>query len=186
MLRRLVLAAIAAGVILCAWDAGADQSVHRIGVLRSSGNPESTRIWLDGLRKHGSVNGANLQIDYRYYQGRNEQIPALAAELVASRPEVIVALGSPAAAAMHAAAPTIPLVFVNVRDPIALGLVETMARPGGHATGFATMSPEGFMGKTIRLLREVAPSALQIAQLINSSNSGPGAFWLTIPKSSDC
>jgi putative tryptophan/tyrosine transport system substrate-binding protein len=147
MLRRAVLAVTAAGLVLLASVAGADEPVHRIGVLGNVENPETMRIWLAGLREHGWVDGVNLQIEYRRYRGRTEVIPTLAAELVAFRPEVIVTVASPAAAAVHAAAPTIPLVFISVGDPIALGLVENLARPGGHATGFATLSPEGFMGK---------------------------------------
>jgi len=81
MLRRLVLAAIAAGVTLCASDAGADQSVHRIGVLYGGFPADTTKAWLQGLRERGWVVGGNLQIEYRYFHGRYEKIPALAAEL---------------------------------------------------------------------------------------------------------
>jgi putative ABC transport system substrate-binding protein len=85
------------------------------------------RAWLEGLRERGYVVGRNLQIEHRYSQGRNEQLPALAAELIAFGPEVIVASTTPPAVAVHAAAPTIPLVFVNV---VAVGLVESLAHPG--------------------------------------------------------
>jgi putative ABC transport system substrate-binding protein len=165
-LRYVALVAVA-GLVLFASGAGADEPVHRIGVLT---NFRISEIWLEGLREHGWVDGGNLHIEYRYYRGQNEQLPALAAELAASRPEVIVAQASPAAAAIHAAAPTVPLVFLNVGDPIALGLVESLAHPGGHASGFATLSPEGFMGKTIQLLKELVPRASRIAQFINPSN----------------
>jgi len=169
MFCRFALA-VAATLALSISASGAEEPVHRIGVLGNVENPEATRIWLDGLRERGWVEGTNLRIEYRRYQGRNEQIPALAAELVAFRPEVIVTVASPAAAAIHAAAPTIPLVFVSVGDPIALGLVDGLAHPGGHATGFATLSPEGFMGKTIQLLKQMVPGASRIAQFINPSN----------------
>ncbi len=91
MLRRLMLAAMAAGLVLFASDAGADEPVHRVGVLVATENPERTQALLEGLRERGYVVGRNLQIEYRYSQGRTEQIPALVAELVAFGPEVIVA-----------------------------------------------------------------------------------------------
>jgi ABC-type uncharacterized transport system substrate-binding protein len=117
-----------------------------------------------------NVAGRNLQIEYRYSQGRNEQIPALVAELVALGPEVIVASDSPYAVAVHANAPTVPLVFIAVTDPVALGLVDSLARPGDNVTGFATLVPEDFPGKQLQLLRELVPQAQRIAWLINPTN----------------
>jgi putative ABC transport system substrate-binding protein len=169
MFCRFALA-VAATLALSISAAGAEEPVHRIGVLGNVENPEATRVWLDGLREHGWVDRTNLRIEYRRYQGRSEQIPALVAELVASRPEVIVAIGPRPAVAIHAAAPTIPLVFRNLADPVALGLVESFARPGGHATGFTTVSLEGFTGKSIQLLKELVPRASQIAILVNPTN----------------
>jgi putative tryptophan/tyrosine transport system substrate-binding protein len=114
--------------------------------------------------------GRNLQVEYRYSQSRTEQIPALAAELVAFGPEVIVAFNPQNVVAVHAAAPTIPLVFVNVADPVALGLVESLAHPGGNVTGFATLVPEGFVGKQLQFLKTLVPQASRIAVLINPTN----------------
>src|SRR5882672_4213945 len=137
------LAVIAASLILFASQARGQQPVHRIGVLEGTEDPENSQAFLEGLRERGYVVGRNLQIEYRYSQGRTEQIPALVAELVALGPEVIVANAPPNAVAVHAAAPTIPLVFVGVGDPVAIGLVESLAHPGGNVTGFAGMVPEG-------------------------------------------
>src|SRR5882724_9420704 len=137
MRRHRALAVIAASLMLFASQAGGQQPVHRIGVLMATESPEQTQALLEGLRERGYVVGRNLQIEYRYSQGRTEQIPALVAELVALGPEVIVASAPPNAVAVHAAAPTIPLVFISVGDPVALGLVDSLARPGGNATGFA-------------------------------------------------
>jgi putative ABC transport system substrate-binding protein len=167
MLRRLLLAALAAG--LFAWDAGAEP-VHRIGVLMATETPERTQALLEELGERGYVVGRNLQIEYRYSQGRNEQIPALLAELVAFGPEVIVANGTPNAVAVHAGAPTIPLVFVDVGDPVAVGLVESLAHPSGNVTGFSTVVPEGFVGKQLQFLKAVVPQASRIAVLINPTN----------------
>jgi putative tryptophan/tyrosine transport system substrate-binding protein len=113
--------------------------------------------------------GGNLQIEYRYSQGRTDRIPALVAELVALDPEVIVA-GGPSAVAVHATAPTIPLVFMNVADPVGLGLVENLAHPGGNVTGFATTVPEGLVEKQLQLLKAIVPQASRIAVLINPTN----------------
>ncbi len=130
------------------------------------------QTWLEGLHERGYVVGRNLQIEYRYSQVGAEQIPALVAELVAFGPEVIVAQSTPNAVAVHAAAPTIPLVFVNVGDPVALGLVESLAHPGGNATGLANLVPEGFLGKQLQLLKAIVPQASRIAVLVNPTNPG--------------
>jgi putative tryptophan/tyrosine transport system substrate-binding protein len=114
--------------------------------------------------------GQNLQIEYRYSQARTEQIPALVAELVALGPEIIVANGTPNAIAVRAGAPTIPLVFVAVGDPVAVGLVENLAHPGGNLTGLANVVPEGFVGKQLEFLHAVVPQASRIAVLINPTN----------------
>ena len=119
MRRHRALAVIAASLILFASQARGQQPVHRIGVLWNTENPEMTQALLEGLRERGYVVGQNFQIEYRYSQARTEQIPALVAELVAFGPEVIVAATTQNAVAVHAAAPTIPLVFVGVGDPVA-------------------------------------------------------------------
>src|SRR5437773_6603439 len=118
MRRHRTLAVIAASLLLFASQAGGQQPVHRVGVLAAFEYPENTQALLEGLRERGYVVGRNLQIEHRYSQGRNEQLPALVAELVAFGPEIIVAQTTPNAVAVHAAAPNIPLVFVNVGDPV--------------------------------------------------------------------
>jgi putative ABC transport system substrate-binding protein len=170
MLRHRALAATAASLMLFASQAGGQERVHRVGVLAQSEIPEQTEAWPRGLREHGWVVGRNLQIEYRDYYDRPELIPALAAELDALRPDVIVTSGPLPALAVHSAAPVIPLVFLVVADPIALGLVDSLARPGGSATGMATNVPEGFVGKKLQLLKELVPRASRIAVLINPMN----------------
>jgi putative tryptophan/tyrosine transport system substrate-binding protein len=151
-------------------EAEGQQPVHLIGVLAATESPENTQALLEGLRERGYVVGGNLQIEYRYSQGRNEQIPALVAELVAFGPEVIVANGTPNAVAVPAGAPTIPLIFVAVGDPVAVGLVESLAHPSGNVTGFSTVVPEGFVGKQLQFLKALVPQASRIAVLINPTN----------------
>jgi putative tryptophan/tyrosine transport system substrate-binding protein len=166
---RLMLAA-AAALVLSESAAGADEPVHRIGVLAVTEETGAMQVLLEGLRERGYVVGRNLQIEHLYSQGRNEQIPALVAELVAFVPEVIVAEAPQNALAVHAAAPSVPLVFIAVADPIALRLVESLARPGGNVTGFATLVPEGFVGKQLQWLKDLVPQASRIAVLINPTN----------------
>jgi putative ABC transport system substrate-binding protein len=170
MRRHRALSVIAASLMLFASQARGQQPVHRIGVLTSSETPEMMQAWLEGLRERGYVVGRNLQIEYRYSQAQTERIPALLAELIAFGPEVIVAQASQNVVAAHAAAPAVPLVFLSVADPVALGLVESLAHPGGNVTGFATLVPEGFVGKQLQFLKDVIPQASRIAVLINPTN----------------
>src|SRR5205823_12114050 len=124
------LAVIAACLILFSSQARGQQPVHRVGVLSNTENPEGTQALLEGLGERGYVVGRNLQVEYRYNQAQTERIPALVAELVAFGPEVIVAAAPQNAVAVRAAAPTVPLVFIAVADPVALGLVESLAHTG--------------------------------------------------------
>jgi len=140
------------------------------------------QAWLEGLRERGYVVGRNLQVEYRYSQAQTERIPALVAELVALGPEVIVTAGPQNTVGVHAVAPTIPLVFVAVADPVALGLVESLAHPGGNVTGFATLVPEGFIGKQLQLLKELVPRASRIAVLLNPKNPMHPRFLPDLPE----
>jgi putative tryptophan/tyrosine transport system substrate-binding protein len=167
MRRYGAVVAIATILLLVASQAGGQQAVHRIGYLGGTRVPELMQTWLEGLRARGYVEGQNVQIEYRWYQGRYDQIPALLAELVAFGPEVLVTSTSNAAVAVHTAAPAIPLVFFGVSDPVGLGLVESLAHPGGNATGLAALVPEGHTGKQLQLLKEFAPQASRIAVLVD-------------------
>jgi putative tryptophan/tyrosine transport system substrate-binding protein len=169
MWRHRSLAVIAASLILITSQAWGQQSIHRVGVLASTELHESTQAFVKELRERGYVVGRDLQIDYRYFKGRTEQIPALLAELVAFGPEVIVTSTSDSAVVIHAAASTIPMVILNVADPVALGLVQSLAHPGGNVTGFATFVPEGIIGKHLQFLKELVPQASRIAVLVNTT-----------------
>jgi len=161
---------MAASLILFASQAGAEERIRRIGVLWGGApSPENMTAWHDGLRERGYVEGRNLNIEYRVPKGSAE-VSAAAAELAALGPEIIVAAGPTSALAVKAAAPTIPLVFVVVADPVGLGLVESLGHPGGSATGVAGIVPEGFTGKSLQLLKELVPRASRIAVLMNPLN----------------
>jgi len=123
-----------------------------------------------GLRDLGWIEGRNLIVDVRGAEGRVERLPALVAELLDAKPNVIVAVSPQPARAARNATSTIPTIFVAVADPVALGLVTNLARPGGNITGLTTVVPGAFMGKLLALLREAVPAASHIAVLWSSKN----------------
>jgi putative tryptophan/tyrosine transport system substrate-binding protein len=168
--RHHALPIIAAILLQFGSQAEGQQAVHRIGVLETMEVPQSKEALLAGLSERGYALGQNLQIEYRYSQARTEQIPALVAELAAFGPEVIVAANPQNVVAVHAAAPTIPLLFIAVADPVALGLAESLAHPGGNVTGFATIVPQDFTGRQLQFLKDLIPQASRIAMLANPTN----------------
>ena len=123
-----------------------------------------------GLRELGWVEGGNVVVDVRGAEGQADRLPALVAELLAAKPDIIVAVGPQPARAAKNATSTIPIVFVAVADPIALGLVTNLARPDENVTGLTTLVPGGFMGKMLGLLKEAVPTASRIAVLWSSKN----------------
>jgi putative ABC transport system substrate-binding protein len=125
--------------------------------------------WRQGLSDTGYVEGQNVAIEYRWAEGRYDRLPALAAELVGLKIDVIVAGSIPAALAAKNATATIPIVFTNVSDPVGAGLVASLARPGGNLTGFGAITVE-LMPKRLELLSELVPQAGVMALLVNPNN----------------
>jgi putative ABC transport system substrate-binding protein len=128
------------------------------------------RAFQQGLGEAGYVEGRNTTVEYRWADDQNEKLPTLAADLVRRQVNVIVAAAStPAALAAKAATATIPIVFLLGSDPVAAGLIDNLARPGGNVTGVTSMNME--LGpKRLELLRELLPSANVIALLVNPTN----------------
>ena len=123
------------------------------------------------MRALGYVEGKNLVIEARYARGANERLPALAAELVALKPDIIVTAPTPPTQAAMKATSSIPIVFVGAADPVATGLVVSLARPGKNATGFSIITAE--LGpKWIELMRELVPGAKRIAHLTDTGSAG--------------
>src|SRR5437773_2602042 len=126
-------------------------------------------IFRQVLAEAGYVEGRNVAIEYRFAEGNYDRLPALAAELVRRQVAVIVAVPTPAAVAAKAATASIPIVFLGAEDPVKVGLVANLARPGGHVTGASLLFAE--LGPTQRgLLRGLVPTAARIGLLINRSN----------------
>jgi putative ABC transport system substrate-binding protein len=122
---------------------------------------------LSSLREKGWIEGKNLIVEYRFAPDR---LPALAADLIALRPDVLIAPGPQPAVALKSATATIPIVFVAVADPVGLGLVQSLSHPGGNITGFTTNVPGNFIAKQIEILRQLIPGASKIAFLVNPGN----------------
>ncbi len=141
--------------------------VARIGYLVPSldGPPRLREAFRQGLRDLGYVEGRNLVIEIRSAEGKHERYPALAAELVALKADVIVASGgTPSALAAKRATGTLPIVFIMVGDPVTSGLVTSLARPGGNVTGLSVVVPE-LISKRLELLTQVVPGVSRIAVL---------------------
>ena len=166
----LVLGLLAAPLATGAQPPG---KVHRIGFLgNSTAALESNLVgpFREGLRELGYVEGRTLVIEYRWAEGQYERFPALIAELVALKVEIIVTAGTPAALAVQRARTTLPLVMVAVGDPVASGLVASLARPGGNITGLTSIAPD-LEGKRLQLLREVVPKLADVVVLWNPANA---------------
>jgi putative ABC transport system substrate-binding protein len=177
-ITRLGGAAVAAPV-LWPFSTRAQQAMPVIGFLHS-GSPEPNAVRIAGFRKGlgaaGVVEGENVRIEFRWALGRNDRLPDMAADLIRRRVAVITTPASvPAALAAKAATTDIPIVFAVASDPVALGLVASLNRPGGNITGIATLNAE-LAAKRLGLLRDLLPQAARFTVLVNSNNALADAF----------
>ena len=144
-----------------------------IGFISSRSPGESAGVvaaFQQGLREVGFIEGQNVVIAFRWAEGHYDRLPALAADLIGVRAAVLFAAGGPPSAlAAKAATPTIPIVFSAVNDPVQLGLVASLNRPGGNVTGMSLFASE-LWEKVVQLLKELVPAATVIAYLVNPSN----------------
>jgi len=124
-----------------------------------------------GLRELGYIEGKNIDIEWRFADGKLDRLPALAAELVRLKVDVIVTSAPPATHTAKGATSTIPIVMAQDSDPVGSGFVASLARPGGNITGLATLTPE-ISGKQLELLKEIVPKLSRVAVLGTSTRLG--------------
>jgi len=166
--RRRFIGTIASGLLAAPLAAEAQQTtkVARIGYLGRDivPAPHLPEAFLQGLRDLGYVEGRSVVVEYRDAEGKSERLPALAAELVALKVDVIVAASIQPALAARQATRTLPIVFATIGDPVSSGLVASLARPGGNVTGLSSLTPE-LVGKSLELLKQAVPGVSRVAVL---------------------
>jgi putative ABC transport system substrate-binding protein len=169
--RRTFIAALAGSLSIAPLLARAQQSskVRRIGILTAGTiSPDGWALFFATLRELGWDEGRNLIVERHAAGGKAELMPGLAAELVQLGPDVIVTIGAVASLAAKNATATIPIVSLT-GDPVLIGLVASMSRPGGNITGTSTVAPE-LAAKRLELLREMRPTATRVGELVDPAN----------------
>ncbi|HEV2055927.1 MAG TPA: ABC transporter substrate-binding protein [Methylomirabilota bacterium] len=174
--RRTFLSVLGFLAAPLAAEAQQPAKISRIGFLSPSSPSDppmqhSLEVFRHGLGELGYVEGQNIAIESRWAEGKYDRLPGLAAELVRLKVDVIVTAAVPAIRAAKEATSTIPIVMAVVVDPVATGLVASLARPGGNITGLSNMAPE-LVGKQLQMLKEVVPKASRVAVLWNPANPG--------------
>ena len=172
--RRTSRAATIIGLSVALWssfpcDAQPATTTFRVGYLTPVAQPAREELFRQELKRLGYVEGRNLVIEYRSAGGNFERMPALVAELVDLRVDVIAVRATQAALAAKKAAGTIPIVMIGVEDPVSLGLVASLGRPGGNVTGTASNAVD-VVGKQFELVRELLPGAVRVSALWNPAN----------------
>jgi len=183
-MHRRGFIALLGGAIALPWIAAAQQKpMPVIGVLGTTSldpNAPFMAAFRQGLSETGYVEGQNVAIEYVWAEGHYDRLPALAADLVGRKVDLIVAGGTTAVLAAKNATSTIPIVF-NAADPVEFGLVASLARPGGNLTGVSMMNAE-LMAKRVELLSELVPDATVIALLVNPDNPGAERMMREVPE----
>ncbi len=179
-----LISTLALGLLAAPLPTEAQQSgkIHRIGLLTrhsSSDHPYWYQAFRQGLRDLGWVEGKNIIIEYRWAAGRRERFPALAEELLRLKVELVVTVGGAPARAVQRLSKTIPIVMAEATAPVARGLVQSLARPGGNTTGLSARPPELF-GKQLELLKETVPNLSRVAVLWSPKGPASRLGWKTI------
>src|SRR5215467_5076149 len=166
------------GAVVAAWPLAARaqqfEQIRRVGVLmnRAEDDPDGQArltAFVQGLQQLGWVDGRNVRIDVRWGEDKIDRERKYAAELLALAPDIVMASGSPSVMALQHLSSTLPIVFAAVVDPVGAGFVDSLARPGGNATGFMIYE-YSLGGKWLELLKQVAPNVARVAVLRNSDN----------------
>jgi putative ABC transport system substrate-binding protein len=184
MRRRDFIALI--GGAAAAWPLGARAQqadhVRRIGLLNAlaQDNPQA-QAWEGAFRNRltqlGWIDGRNVRVNYRWGAANVDRLQSSAAELVGLKPDVLIAITTPATAALHAQTRSIPIVFVAVSDPIGSGFVRSLASPGGNITGFIDIEAS-LSGKWLELMRDIAPRVTRVALLFNPQTAPFARYYL--------
>ena len=178
--RRTFVGAVAGGLLAAPVAVLAQPAtrVYRLGILFLGGGSGGRDLAAIRTRLHdlGYVEGRNLVIETRHAGGQSERLPALAAELVGLNPDVIMTITTPAAMAAKKATDRIPIVMAGSADPVGLGLVASLARPGGNVTGVTNNAGSNFPVKQLQLLKEAAPNVARVAVLMTSFPVELGTF----------
>ena len=175
--RRKLVIALGAGALAPPFASFAQQAsgkLHRIGFLgptSAAGIASRLAAFRAGMNDLGYVEGKNLFIEFRWAEGKYDQLPELAVELVRLNVDLIVTHSNPGGRAAKQATTTIPIVIANSGDPVANGLVASLARPGGNITGSTFFQPE-IVAKRVELVKEAMPRVKQVAYLMNPDNTG--------------
>src|SRR5215471_18812770 len=184
MRRREFISLIGGAATAWPFAARAQQpaKLFRIGYLGISSpslEPHYVEAFRQKLRELGHVEGENIVIEYRWAEGQDSRLPKLASELVRLKLGVIVTTGTPGTLAAIQATKTIPIVMASSADPVASGLVSSLARPSGNVTGFTILGPE-LEGKRLELLKQAVPGLSRLAVLWNPSNPGIVSYFETV------
>src|SRR6185437_11329964 len=178
-MRRREFVTLIGGAV--AWPLAAQAqrpTIPVVGYLSAGTSSSDTRLvaaFVKGLGETGYEDGKTVQIEYRWADDQYDRLPSIAADLVRRQLVVIAAVTTPAARAAKAATATIPVVFATIADPVQIGLVTSLNRPGGNLTGFSFLNVE-IGPKLVELLHEVVPAATMVAALINPTNPNAHAW----------
>jgi putative tryptophan/tyrosine transport system substrate-binding protein len=175
-MRRREFITLLGGVAACPLSARAQATLGRMPRIGIIGDDPDWDNFRQGLRDLGYIEGQNITIEYRYAEGMAERLPNLVAELVQLKVDIIVVGGSPTTQAAMKATKTIPIVMTNVTDPVGIGLVASLAHPGGNVTGLSNLGSD-LGGKQLELLKEAFPKVSRVAVLWDSAAPG-NVLWL--------
>jgi putative ABC transport system substrate-binding protein len=170
MTKEILLLALCFLLLALGFSAQAQQpaKIPRIGYVSGTGDPKTPGLQVEafrqGLRDLGYIEGKNILVEYRYIEGMSDRTPSLVAELVQLKVDVVVVTNPPAVRAAKQATKTIPIIMVTTEDPVATGIVNSLARPGGNITGLSRLTRE-FAGKRLELLKEAVPGISRVGVL---------------------
>jgi putative ABC transport system substrate-binding protein len=172
--RRTFMALVSGGLLAAPLAAQAQQAekVYRVGILGSDKLSPTWDAFRNRLRELGYLEGRNIVFEYRWSEGKMDRLPGLAAELTALKVDLIVTSGNAATAALKHATATTPIVMTTSGDPVGVGLIGSLAHPGGNVTGLTMIASRDLAGKQLELLKEVVPKAARIAFLFDPANPG--------------